>query len=413
MAVDLSQLLARERRCLRGVQAVVQLRDRAGADQRRRHARVAKHPRQRHLRERLAAPLGDGVQRADAAEVAIVQELGFERAAEPGPRPLRHAAEVLVGQQPLRQRREGNAADPEFAERVEQPLLHPAVEHRIGRLVDQQRRAQRFQDRHRLPRQLRRIRGDADIQRFALPHRAVQCSHRFLQRRARIDAVRVEDVHVVQAHAFQALVEAGGHRFAAAPFTVRAVPHLVAGLGGDHDLVAIRLEVAGEHAAEVLLRRAEGRAVVVGEVEMRDAAVERATQDAAAGLEHVGAAKVLPEPKRDGRQVEAGAAAAPIRHRAVAVSGGPIRGVEHSRLHWRPGRGASPVRWARCPACQPARSRSAIRQTISNITTMAFIAVIWFGESLVGIRHTTSPPTMLQPRRPCSMRTASPTRMPV
>ena len=38
---------------------------------------------------------------------------------------------------------------------------------------------------------------------------SVQCAHRLLQRRLRIEAVGVEDVHVVQAHPEQALVETG------------------------------------------------------------------------------------------------------------------------------------------------------------------------------------------------------------
>ena len=50
--------------------------------------------------------------------------------------------EVLVGQHPLRERREGDAPHAELLERVEQPLLDPAVQHRVRRLVDQQRRAE-------------------------------------------------------------------------------------------------------------------------------------------------------------------------------------------------------------------------------------------------------------------------------
>jgi len=53
----------------------------------------------------------------------------------------------------------------------------------------------------------------------------------------------------------------------------------------------------------VLLRRAEGRAVVVGKVEMGDAAVEGPADDGAPGLESIRAAEILPEPKGDGRQL--------------------------------------------------------------------------------------------------------------
>jgi len=56
---------------------------------------------------------------------------------------------------------------------------------------------------------------------------------------------------------------------------VRARPHVIAGLGGDHQLVAVRPEVIGKHSPEVDLGRPVGRAVVVGEIEVGDAQVER------------------------------------------------------------------------------------------------------------------------------------------
>ena len=43
---------------------------------------------------------------------------------------------------------------------------------------------------------------------------------------------------------------------------------------------------------------------------MGDAAIEGAANDGAAGFKDVGAAEVLPQAERDGRQHEAGAAAA-------------------------------------------------------------------------------------------------------
>ena len=66
--------------------------------------------------------------------------------------PSRDPVEVLVGEHPLRERREADAADAELAERVEQVRLDPAVEERVRRLVDQERRAELAQDRRRLAR---------------------------------------------------------------------------------------------------------------------------------------------------------------------------------------------------------------------------------------------------------------------
>ena len=61
----------------------------------------------------------------------------------------------LFGQQALRQRREGDGADAKVGQRVLQPVgFHPAVQDVVAGLVDQQGRAQIFQDRHRLARAL-------------------------------------------------------------------------------------------------------------------------------------------------------------------------------------------------------------------------------------------------------------------
>ncbi len=59
------------------------------------------------------------------------------------PRALGDAVQVAVGEHPLRERREDDAADADLPERVEQVRLDPAVQHRVRRLVDQERRAQR------------------------------------------------------------------------------------------------------------------------------------------------------------------------------------------------------------------------------------------------------------------------------
>ena len=53
----------------------------------------------------------------------------------------------------------------------------------------------------------------------------------------------VEDVDVLQAHALEALVEAGEQVFARSPFAIGPGPHVVAGLGGDDQFVAISAQV--------------------------------------------------------------------------------------------------------------------------------------------------------------------------
>ena len=67
VAVDRLELVRGELEAADRAEAVLELRDGAGADERRRHARVAQRPRDRQLRERLAPAAGDLVQRRERA----------------------------------------------------------------------------------------------------------------------------------------------------------------------------------------------------------------------------------------------------------------------------------------------------------------------------------------------------------
>src|SRR3546814_4897025 len=107
---------------------------------------------------------------------------------------------------------------------------------------------------------------------------------RLLARGLGIYAVRIESVDIIDPHPLEALVAARDQIFAAAAdIAVRAGPHIPPRLGRDHQFVAVRGEIGREDAAEILLRRAVWRAVIVGEIDMRDAAIERAAQHRAAG----------------------------------------------------------------------------------------------------------------------------------
>jgi hypothetical protein len=73
--------------------------------------------------------------------------------------------------------------------------------------------------------------------------------------------------------------------------------------------------------AEVGLGGAVGRPVVVGQVEVRDAEVERPPQGRPLPLERHVVAEVVPETEADRREVEAAAARPAVGHRVVAVVG--------------------------------------------------------------------------------------------
>jgi len=88
----------------------------------------------------------------------------------------------------------------------------------------------------------------------------------------------------------------------------------------DH-LVAVRVEILAHERAEGLFGRPRRRTVVVSQVEVRDAEIERAARDVAAVLEYIDVAEVVPEAERNGRQAHATAPHAVVLHRLVTRGG--------------------------------------------------------------------------------------------
>ncbi|MNP30757.1 hypothetical protein D3C76_1238470 [compost metagenome] len=129
----------------------------------------------------------------------------------------------------------------------------------------------------------------------------------------------IEDVDVVEAEPAQALVQAGKQVLGAAAVPVGAIPHHVARLAGDDQLVSIGGQAALEHGTEGGLGGAGGRPVVVGQIEVGDAQIERLVHH---GL-HLGGiaalAEVVPEPQPYAGQAQAVAARGAIGLALVTV----------------------------------------------------------------------------------------------
>ena len=214
---------------------------------------------------------------------------------------LGDAVEVSVGEESLRQDGEGDAPDSFSAEDVEEAVFDPAVEHRVRRLVDEQRGAELAEDGDGLGGALVGVGGDADVEGLAGRDGGVEGAEGFLEGRVGVEVVVVEDVDVVEPEAPQALVEAGEQIFPGAEVAIGARPHVPAGLGGDDELVAVVAEVVVEDPGEVALGAAVGRPVVVRQVEMGDAQVEGSAHDGTLGLEGPVVTEVLPQPERHRR----------------------------------------------------------------------------------------------------------------
>src|ERR1700712_1435692 len=110
-----------------------------------------------------------------------------------------------------------------------------------------------------------------------------------------------------------------------------AATKVVAGLSGDDGLVTQGGEVVAQVDPEVLLGATVGRPVVVGEVEVRDATVERPAQDRPLGLLGAVGAEVLPEAERERRQLQPAPAGEAVLHGLVTVLGWSPVTHGHSR----------------------------------------------------------------------------------
>src|SRR5258707_4864257 len=99
--VDGGDLLRSELRLAGGGEVLLQLRDAAGADQRRGDPLIAQHPRDRHLCDGLAARGGDLAEVADVGEGLVAELVTGQGVVPGGPRPPRDTTEVLARQHPL------------------------------------------------------------------------------------------------------------------------------------------------------------------------------------------------------------------------------------------------------------------------------------------------------------------------
>ena len=111
--------------------------------------------------------------------------------------------------------------------------------------------------------------GDPGVEGLAALHDVVKRAHRLLDRGAVVRAVVVENVHVVEVHPLQGLVDGGDEVFPGSVVAVGSLPHVVSRLGGDDQLIPVGTPVRVHMLSEVPLRLPVGRAVVVREIENR------------------------------------------------------------------------------------------------------------------------------------------------
>ena len=275
---------------------------------------------------------GQIVESPNPGEFLFGKVVALQRTADSHPRVLRNSIQVSVRQQPLGQRREGDESGSGFGRQRQHPRgLGPAVEDVVAVLEEQARHVALGQIAEGEAGRFERIARDADIEGLAAANDVDQRLKRLLQRRHGIEPVGIEDVDIVEFRSPERLVKTGHEVLARPPVSVGPRPHVVAGLRGDEEFVAVRPEGVVHQASEVLLGRSVIGAVVVGQVEVDDPVVEGTAGHAADVREGLQAAEVVPQSEREGRQQDTALPGAAVRHPAfVTQRSGLIGGLNHT-----------------------------------------------------------------------------------
>ena len=239
---------------------------------------------------------------------------------------LGDAVQVLVRQKPLRQRavrRDGEALL--VRERLDAARFDRPLQDGVRHLREHEGNAQGAVTGDGGLGLLAVVVGDADVQRLAALNDLLHGLAGLLDGGIGVGAVMVEDVYIIDAEVLQAAVETGDEVLAAAVArAVRPAPGAVARLGGDDQLVAVAVQIVFEDAAEVLFGSARGGAVVVGDVEHGDAAVEGGEHHVAHVLVRVERAEVVPHAEGQGGELQPAFARAAVFHGIVPLGGGSV-----------------------------------------------------------------------------------------
>ena len=153
--------------------------------------------------------------------------------------------------------------------------------------------------------QLRRILRNAHIQRLPLPHQVDESLHRLLDGCHPIVAVAVEDIKILQPRPPQALVARGNQVLPAAVAPIHPRPHLMPRLRRDEQLIPVACQLILQNPAEVRLSRPGHRPIVVRQVEVADARIERPHHHLCGHRKVIHTAKIVPQAEAQHRELHA------------------------------------------------------------------------------------------------------------
>ena len=107
----------------------------------------------------------------------------------------------------------------------------------------------------------------------------------------------IKNVYIFQSHTFQALVQAREKIFAAAPVSVRAIPHFITGFCRNDQLITVNSQVFLKNLAKILLRTSRLRSIIIRQVKLRDSIIKSCKTKLLHIFEIRSISKIMPQPQ--------------------------------------------------------------------------------------------------------------------
>ncbi|MNZ79073.1 hypothetical protein D3C78_976670 [compost metagenome] len=128
----------------------------------------------------------------------------------------------------------------------------------------------------------------------------------------------VINIDIFESHPFQALIQTGDEIFFRAPFSIRAWPHVVPCFGRDDDFVAVRQQIILQNFTEGFLGGTGRRPIVVRQIKVCNTQIKGSSCHRSSVLVLIYPAKIMPESKRNRRQLKPAFSTSAICHHFVS-----------------------------------------------------------------------------------------------
>ena len=173
----------------------------------------------------------------------------------------------------------------------------------------------------------------------------------------------IENIDIFQPHPSETLIDPGKQVLPAAKIAVGAGPHIIARLGRDDQLVAVRQQILLQDPAERPLGLAVGRAVIICKVKIGNAVVKCCQKHLLLLSRVIERAKVVPQAEAQQWEHQPAPAAPAVLHLIISV----VSGLKfHKYSPFLPQKHRLPAQWG--------ERYAAVRRNFKYICTAKLLA---------------------------------------